>query len=72
MRQAIAYAVDRERINEIANRNTSFLGHGLLPQYYKSSRAARRDYPLDVAKAKQMLDDAGYKPGGDGIREKAT
>ncbi len=36
VRQAIAYAIDRERINEIAARGTSFAAHGLLPDYYKN------------------------------------
>ena len=31
VRQAIAYAIDRERINEIASRDIAFAGHGLLP-----------------------------------------
>jgi peptide/nickel transport system substrate-binding protein len=69
--QAIAYAVDREKLNAIANRGTSFVGHGLLPDYYKSFyQQPATDYPLDVEKAKQILDDAGYKPGGDGVRSK--
>jgi peptide/nickel transport system substrate-binding protein len=69
--QAIAYAVDREKLNAIANRGTSFVAHGLLPQYYKTFyEQPADDYPLDVEKAKQILDDAGYKPGSDGIRAK--
>ena len=38
-------------------------GHGLLPEYYKAFYAQPADdYPLDVDKAKQMLDDAGGSP----------
>jgi peptide/nickel transport system substrate-binding protein len=71
VRQAIAYAIDRKRVNEIATRGTSFVGHGLLPQYYKTFYGQPADdYPLDVAKANQMLDAAGYVRGGDGIRAK--
>ena len=36
MRQAVGYAVDRERINQIAARDTSFVAYGILPSYYKS------------------------------------
>src|SRR4051794_13665752 len=69
--QAIGYAVDREKLNAIANRGTSFVAHGLLPQFYKSFyEQPAADYPVDVEKAKQILDDAGYKPGSDGIRSK--
>ena len=71
VRQAIAYAIDRERINEIGARGTAFPGHGLLPSYYKSFYSEPADdYPLDVAKANQMLDDAGWKAGSDGVRAK--
>ena len=43
VRQAIAYAIDRERINEIAARDTSFAGHGILPDVLQVVlRAARR------------------------------
>ena len=62
VRQAIAYAIDRERINKIGARDTAFPGHGLLPQYYKAFYTEPADdYPLDVDKANQMLDDAGYE-----------
>ena len=71
VRQAIAYAIDRERINKISSRGTAFPGHGLLPDYYKAFYTQPADdYPLDVEKAKQMLDDAGWKPGEGGVREK--
>ena len=68
VRQAIGYAVDRERINEIATRNTSFPGHGLLPSYYKAFYSEPADdYPYDPDRAREMLDAAGYVPGdGDG------
>ena len=71
VRQAVGYAVDRERVNEISSRGTSFVGHGLLPSYYKSfySKPAD-DYPYDPDKAKQLLDDAGYTVGEDGVRQK--
>ena len=70
MRQAIAYAIDRKRINQIASRGTAFEGHGLLPEFYKAfySQPAE-DYPLDVDKANQMLDAAGWKKGDDGVRD---
>src|SRR3954469_18257879 len=52
VRQAIAYGVDRARINAIAARNTSFVANGLLPQYYKSFyQQPAQSYPYNVAKA---------------------
>jgi peptide/nickel transport system substrate-binding protein len=71
VRQAIAFAVDRDKVNEISTRNTSFTGHGILPNYYKDFyQQPADDYPFDPDRAKQMLDAAGWKPGSDGIREK--
>jgi ABC-type transport system substrate-binding protein len=71
VRQAIAYAIDRDRINKIGARGTAFVGHGLLPDTYKSFYTKpAEDYPLDVDKANQMLDAAGWKKGSDGIRAK--
>jgi peptide/nickel transport system substrate-binding protein len=71
VRQAVAYAVDRERVNTISSRGTSFPGHGLLPSYYKTFfQKPADDYPYDPAKANQLLDDAGYTREGDGVRQK--
>lgn len=71
VRQAIAYAIDRERINEIAARGTSFAAHGLLPDYYKTFfRTPAQDYPYDPGRANAMLDEAGWVRGSGGVREK--
>jgi peptide/nickel transport system substrate-binding protein len=71
VRQAIGYAVNRERITEISTRNTAFPGHGILPNYYKDFFAIpETDYAYDPDRAKQLLDDAGWKPGDGGVRVK--
>jgi peptide/nickel transport system substrate-binding protein len=71
VRQAIAYGIDRKRVNEISTRGTSFVGHGILPQYYKTwYEQPQDDYPYDPDKANQILDDAGYTRDGDGTRQK--
>ncbi len=71
VRQATAYAVDRERINQIAARDTSFEAHGMLPSFYKSFyEVPADDYPYDPEKAKQILDDAGWQDNGDSPRTK--
>ena len=68
VRQAIAWAIDRERINEISALGTSFAAHGILPSFYKSFyEVPEQDYaPTDVDLANQMLDDAGWVSGGEG------
>jgi len=71
VRQAIAYAVDRDKINEIAARGTSFVANGILPSYYKAFYTEPENpYPFDPDLANQMLDDAGWTRNDDGIREK--
>lgn len=69
VRQAIAYAIDRERINAIAGHDTSFPAHGILPSYYKSFyEVPEQDYPYDPELANQMLDEAGWTLNDDGVR----
>ena len=58
-------------MNEIASRGTSYVGHGILPSYYKAFyEQPEQDYPFDPDQANQMLDDAGWEMGDDGVREK--
>jgi peptide/nickel transport system substrate-binding protein len=73
VRQAIAFAVDRDRINEISTRNTAFTGHGILPNFYKDffqEPEGDLDYPYDPDRAREMLDAAGWVEGDGGIRQK--
>jgi peptide/nickel transport system substrate-binding protein len=70
LRQAISTAINKKEMVD-----TIRLGHA-KPQYSMlpaSSWAAADEkelpkFDFDAAKAKKMLDDAGYKPGADGIR----
>ena len=67
VRQAIAYAIDRERINEIAPQGTSFVANGILPSFYKSFyEEPEQTTPYDPELANQILDDAGWALGDDG------
>ena len=51
--------------------STSYPAHGILPEFYKSFyEQPTQDYPLDVDRANQILDDAGWVMGDDGVREK--
>jgi peptide/nickel transport system substrate-binding protein len=71
VRQALAYAVDRERINEIAARGTSFVANGILPSFYTSFyEEPEQSYPFDPELANEMLDEAGWTMNDDGVRER--
>ncbi|MEU1518654.1 ABC transporter substrate-binding protein [Streptomyces sp. NPDC005811] len=70
VRRAILLAVDRQQIADTVfptgtRAATSVLAH-TTPDYTDLSA----DLPLDAAKAKSLLDAAGWKTGSDGIRTK--
>lgn len=69
LRQAFSYAINREQIVK-----TVLLGHGepggsiVPPVTGKWSDPAIKPVPYDPAKADQLLNEAGYKMGPNGIR----
>jgi peptide/nickel transport system substrate-binding protein len=73
-RVALEYAIDRERIVDVAYQGYAIPGYTFLPPgdwkdpdySWQPPDGVRRD--LDLAKANQLLDEAGYKMGPDGIR----
>jgi peptide/nickel transport system substrate-binding protein len=71
VRQAMAHAVDKQQIVDVAELGLGTPGLGLVPaalgKFYASEL---EDYTFDIALANQMLDEAGYlDTDGDGIRE---
>jgi peptide/nickel transport system substrate-binding protein len=71
VRQALAYATDKQALID-----TVLLGLGapgltlVMPGHGDGFAKDVADYPFDLEKAKQTLEDAGYKDSdGDGIRE---
>ncbi|MEO6063548.1 MAG: peptide ABC transporter substrate-binding protein [Thermoflexales bacterium] len=70
VRQAIAYGINKQRIidkllNGQAKPGTSELNTGSF------ECKDIQPFPYDAAKAKALLDEAGWKAGADGIREKS-
>ena len=71
VRQAMAHAVDKQQIVDVAELGLGTPGLGLVPaalgKFYASEL---EDYAFDIPLANQMLDEAGYlDTDGDGIRE---
>jgi len=71
VRQAMAHAVDKQQIIDVAELGLATPGIGLVPvalgDFFNSSLV---DYTFDLALANQMLDEAGYiDTDSDGIRE---
>lgn len=70
VRQAIAYAMDRQAIIDAIWRGQARLAQTLLPigHWAAASDAEMAQYPHDLQKAEQLLDEAGFHPGKDGTR----
>jgi peptide/nickel transport system substrate-binding protein len=71
VRQAIALGVNRPELVKKVLDGNGIVGAGYLPPgypqfFWKPSSSEALDY--DPARAKQMLDDAGYKMGPNGVR----
>lgn len=73
VRQAIAYAVDKETAVERVLRGYGEIGTGVVSPYvgqYHYTPSADEEYTYDPDRANQILDDAGYRDtDGDGVRE---
>ena len=68
VRQAIAYAIDRESIVRDLMLGQAHIAHSILPESSWAYDAAQK-YAFDPARAKQLLDEAGLTdPDGDGPR----
>jgi peptide/nickel transport system substrate-binding protein len=71
VRQALAYATDKQQLIDVVLLGLGTPGLSLvMPGHGEPFNSSLQDYSYDVEKAKQMLEDAGYKDtDGDGIRE---
>ena len=71
-REAVNWAVDREKVTEVAYQGYATPGSTLIPPYtdYHWEPPAESAFKYDPEKAKQLLDQAGYKDvNDDGFRE---
>jgi peptide/nickel transport system substrate-binding protein len=67
VRQALAYAIDRDAIVEHLRRGLAVPANGMLSPLSWAAAQDVPSYPHDPARAKALLDDAGYPdPDGDG------
>ena len=68
VRQALAYAIDRESIVNAEFGGRAVLATGLLPPNHWAYNGDVPRYGFDPARAKQLLDEAGLKPDAHGVR----
>jgi peptide/nickel transport system substrate-binding protein len=71
VRRALAFAIDRKAILEKVSHGMGTLSDtDESPEIGEAYDANTMHYPYDPAKATALLDQAGWKPGADGIRVK--
>jgi peptide/nickel transport system substrate-binding protein len=68
VRQALAYAIDRGTLIHYLWHDMARPANSVLPPQHWAYDAKAKDYPHDVAKARELLDEAGYHAGADGVR----
>jgi len=72
VRQAISYAIDRNFIVRALNGGFAKPSDGPIIGTSPFATEDLQKYPLDLKKAEQLLDEAGLKKDGDGVRLKLT
>ncbi|HTF36733.1 MAG TPA: ABC transporter substrate-binding protein, partial [Blastocatellia bacterium] len=73
LRQAIAYAIDRDVIIHRLLRDQARKANAIMPPEHWAYDAAVKVYDPDPERAKQLLDEAGFPdPDGDGPRTRVT
>jgi peptide/nickel transport system substrate-binding protein len=70
VRRAIAYATDRKRLIETVTFGVNLLGEGDQPAFSWAYDSHLAPVPFAPAKARAVLEEAGWKAGPDGIRSK--
>lgn len=70
VRQAIAYAIDKARIVQTSTFGQEKIATEDQPPFMWSYDPNVKNYPYDVQKAKQLLEQAGWTPGPNGIMTK--
>jgi peptide/nickel transport system substrate-binding protein len=72
VRQALAYAVDRDAVVKAIYFGLGKIGQGTMPTLswaYQPDKI-KTQYKYDPKKAEQLLDEAGWAKGSDGVRAK--
>ncbi len=72
VRQALAYATDRESLIRYLIHGQARVASGILPPNHWAYEANVTQYTLDTARAERLLDSAGFPRGTDGLRFHVT
>ena len=72
VRQALAFATDREALIRYLLHGEARIATGILPPNHWAYEPNVAQYSLDPARAEKMLDDAGFPRKPDGVRFRLT
>ena len=72
VRQALAYATDREMLIKYLLRDEAKLASGLLPPNHWAYESDVKTYGYDPEKAEKLLDQGGFPRKSDGVRLQLT
>jgi peptide/nickel transport system substrate-binding protein len=72
VRQALAYATDRESLTRYLIHGQARVASGILPPNHWAYEPDVTQYTLDIMRAEQLLDAAGFPRGKDGVRVHLT
>ena len=71
IREAVAYAIDKKAVVENVWQNNAEISQTMIPPAILGEAVSTvKGTTRDVNRAKKVLEDAGWKPGADGIRTK--
>jgi peptide/nickel transport system substrate-binding protein len=70
VRDAIAYAIDKNELNKTLTFNTQTIATEDIPDWMWAFNPNAKPYPHDPAKARDLLRSSGWTPGPDGIMRK--
>ena len=68
VRQALAYATDRESLIKYLQHGQARVAAGILPPNHWAYEPNVTQYTLDTARAEKLLDDAGFPRKANGVR----
>ena len=72
VRQALAYATDRETLIKYLQHGQARVAAGILPPNHWAYEPSVTQYTLDTARAEKLLDDAGFPRKANGVRLSIT
>jgi peptide/nickel transport system substrate-binding protein len=72
VRQALAYATDRETLIKYLQHGQARVAAGILPPNHWAYEPNVTQYKLDTARAEKLLDDAGFPRKANGVRFSIT